>query len=301
MTSTEIHRSPRTTGRGGASARLTERLAALTMPCPVHPSSHLVEAATTEWARAVGLEPDPAAPWLAARAFARCETRAVTLFARWLTLAARLREDPGAIGGALAVAGGAEPGPAPPERAFTGLWRSCAPGMSEAWRERFTGALAAQREALLATGAPTAEDYPSTGRDAFGRYLFDLVEPCRETEVPEAVALSRQWRALAEAGADVAAWCLDVASGRGYVSVAEALVERSTIDGEAAEEWVIDRLAVRMEELWAAARAVPALTERYGLGFGVSREVTGVACAFLTVPRAYLEWLMQKPRYRHCG
>ncbi|MGC5011200.1 terpene synthase family protein [Streptosporangium sp. DT93] len=299
MTSTEVHRSPRAAGREAVSAGLTERLAALTMPCPVHPSSHLVEAATAEWAHAMGLEPDPDAPWLAGRAFARCETRAVTLLARWLTLAARLRESPGAIGGLLAVAGGAEPGPEPLERAFSGLWRSCAPGMGDAWRARFTAALAAQREALLATGTPAAEEYPPLGRDAFGRYLFDLVEPCRETEVPEAVASSRQWRALAEAAADVAAWCVDAEGGRGYVSAAGALLERSTAG--TAEEWVIDRLAVRMEELWAAARAVPALTERHGLGFGASREVTGVACAFLTVPRAYLEWLMRKPRYRHCG
>ncbi|GAA3408694.1 hypothetical protein GCM10018952_06740 [Streptosporangium vulgare] len=325
------------------------------MPCPVHPSIHLVEAAVADWARAAGLDPDPAASRLAGRAFARCETGEVTALARWLTWMSRLRRTPEALTPVLAVAEGGEPGPAPLERAFSGLWTACAPGMSGAWRERFTAGLAAQREALLPRGTPTAlppvtpppfspgtslspgappprpretpadlspgaspgggSGTPSAGPtsagtpsagdpgdhtepygDAFGRYLFDLVEPCLGVEVPAPVRRSPRWRALVEASGDVAAWCEEAVAGHGHEGT--IFLERSNPE---AEEGKIDRVATRVEELWTAARAIPALTERHGLGFAASREVTRVACAFLTIPRAYLERLLETPRYRHLG
>lgn len=304
------------------------------MPCPVHPSIHLVEAATAGWARAAGLDPDPAASRLAGRAFARCETGAVTALARWLTWMSCLRRAPEALAPVLAVAGGGEPGPVPLERAFSGLWTACAPGMSGAWRERFTAGLAAQREAIISRGTPTplspgtppprsretpaplsprtpmtgSPETPVTGDhsergartesygDAFGRYLFDLVEPCLGVEVPAPVWRSPQWRALVEASGDVAAWCEEAVAGRGHEGTIS--LERSNPE---AEEGKIDRVATRVEELWTAARAIPALTERHDLGFAASREVTRVACAFLTIPRAYLERLLETPRYRHLG
>ncbi|MEU8384801.1 hypothetical protein AB0C32_37245, partial [Streptosporangium sp. NPDC048865] len=214
------------------------------------------------------------------------------------------------------------PGPAPLERAFSGLWAACAPRMSGAWRERFTAGLAAQREALLSRGtpsdhgtppprpretpsghgtpsppphgAPPATDRVEPRADAFGRYLFDLVEPFLGVEVPDPVGRSPQWRALAGASGDVAAWCEEAVAGHGHGGT--IFLERSNPE---AGEWIIDRVATRMEELWTAARAIPALTERHGLGFAASREVTRVACAFLTIPRAYLELLLETPHYRH--
>ncbi|MGS2643506.1 hypothetical protein [Streptosporangium sp. LJ11] len=314
MTRTEVHGPPHAIS---PPARLTERLAALVMPCPVHPSIHLVEAAAADWARAAGLDPDPAASRLAGRAFARCETGAVTPLARWLTWMSRLRQAPEALTPVLAVAAGGEPGPAPLERAFSGLWAACAPRMSGAWRERFTAGLAAQREAILprepaaalspgtpakprSSGAPAEPCSSGTpaepGGDAFGRYLFDLVEPCLGVEVPAPVWRSPQWRALVEASGNVAARCEEAVAGRGHAGT--VFLERSNRE---AEEWIIDSVATRMEELWTAARAIPALTERHDLGFAASREVTRVACAFLTIPRAYLEWLLETPRYRHLG
>ncbi len=278
------------------------------MPCPVHPSIHLVEAAVAGWARAAGLDPDPAASRLAGWAFARCETGAVTTLARWLTLMSRLRRSPEALTPILAVAEGGEPGPAPLERAFSGLWTACAPGMSDAWRERFTAGLTAQREATVSPRTPATGHHGDPGdpgdpggraesrKDAFGRYLFDLVEPCLGVEVPVPVWRSPQWRALAEASGDVTAWCEEAVAGRGHAGTIS--LERSN---PGAEEGKIDRVATRMEELWTAARAIPALTERHDLGFAASREVTRVACAFLTIPRAYLERLLETPRYRHLG
>ncbi|MGJ6961561.1 hypothetical protein ACSDR0_06575 [Streptosporangium sp. G11] len=293
MTRTEVHEPPHA---APPPAGLTERLAALAMPCPVHPSIHLVEAATSDWARAAGLDPDPAASRLAGWAFARCETGAATLLARWLTWMSRLRQAPEALTPVLAVAAGGEPGPAPLERAFSGLWAACAPGMGRAWRERFTAGLAAQREATLARGTSPGGERTGAAGSAFGRYLLDLAEPCLGVEVPEPVWRSPQWRALAEASGDVAAWCEEAVAGHGHADT--IFLERSNRE---AEEWTIDRVATRMEELWTAARAIPALTERHGLGFAASREVTRVACAFLTIPRAYLELLLEIPRYRHLG
>ncbi|WP_433255070.1 terpene synthase family protein [Streptosporangium sp. CA-135522] len=284
---------------GGAALRapLTERLAALTAPCPMHPSMYQIEAAVIDWSRKVGLDTGPGVGvhLLAGRAFARYGMGTVTLFARWLTWMSRLREEPSALAGVLAVAGGGEPGP-PLERAFADLWRACAPGLGEGGRERFLAGLIAQQAALLGAGTPSIEEYPALARAGFGAYLFDLVESCTGVEVPAPIRRSPQWRAVAEASGDVAAWCDDLVAGRGHVTAASASLG---LCGEAAEQWVIDRVVARMEELWTAARAISPVVERHSLGFVASGEVIQVACAFLTIPRAYLEWLLESPRYRH--
>ncbi|MEV8630472.1 terpene synthase family protein [Streptosporangium sp. NPDC051023] len=324
---TQLHGPPGGTSPG---IPLGERLAAMSVPCPMHPSVHRIEAAVIDWARRTGLDADPAAGvhLLAGRAFARHDTGTATLFACWLTWLSRLRREPSAFAGVLAVAGGGEPGPAPVERAFADLWRACAPGMSDKWRERFRAGLAAQRAALLGAGASSVsvEDYPARGRAGFGRYLFDLVEPCAGVEVPASVQESPRWRSVVEASGDVVTWCDDLATGGGYVAAASAFLHRETVPGTTtaprtaprtatgvtgetapvagavpgtAVEWVVDRVVDRMEELWTAARTLPTLVERCNLGLAASREVIQVACAFLTIPRAYLEGLLESPRYRH--
>ncbi|SNR90080.1 hypothetical protein SAMN05216276_1001100 [Streptosporangium subroseum] len=321
---TELRRPP---CAATPAAQLAERLAAMAMPCPMHPSVYQIEAAVIDWSREVGLDADPGAHRLAGRAFAGYDTGTASLFARWLTWLSRFREDPAAFAGVLAVAEGGEPGALPLERSFANLWRACAPGMSQEWRERFLAGLTAQHEALLAIGTPiqdrpsagertpirdrpstgerppfqdcpSIEDYPALGRNAFGPYLFDLVEPCAGVEVPAPVQESPRWRAVVEASGDVAAWCDDLTTGRGYVAVASTWLDRPD---DTAVEWVIDRVVTRMEELWTAARAIPLLLERHDLGFAASREATRVACAFLTIPRAYLEWFLESSRYRHLG
>ncbi|MEV7009356.1 terpene synthase family protein [Streptosporangium sp. NPDC051022] len=288
---------PRAALRTPLGERLGERLAAMSVPCPMHPSVHRIEAAVIDWARGTGLDTDPAAGvhLLAGRAFARYDTGVATLFARWLTWLSRLRGEPSAFEGVLAIAGGGEPGPAPLERAFADLWRACAPAMSDGWRERFTAGLVAQRAALPGARVSSGEDRPAPGGAGFGRHLFDLVEPCVGVEVPARIQESPQWRSAAEASGDVVAWCDDLAAGGGRGTAVSAPPD----GGEAAAEWVADRVVARMEELWNAARALPLLVERCDLGFAASRDVIRVACAFLTIPRAYLEGLLESPRYRH--
>ncbi|MER7129324.1 terpene synthase family protein [Streptosporangium saharense] len=264
---------------------LRERLAALSAPCPVHPSAHRIEAAVIDWARRTGLDADPAqgVHRLAGRAFARHDTGTATLFARWLTLLTRLRREPSALPGVLAVAGGCEPGPAPVERAFADLWEACAPTMSDGWRERFVAGLA----------VPDA-----TG---FGRRLLDLAEPCLGVEVPAPLQESRRWRATTEAGGDVVTWCDALLTGHLPLPSARTaeVSEVSEVSDRAVHAPVIDRVVERMEELWSAARALPPLVGRHDLGLDASREVIQVACAFLTIPRAYLEGLLESRRYRH--
>ncbi|GAA3119062.1 terpene synthase family protein [Streptosporangium carneum] len=335
--------------RGGTplGERLGERLAAMSAPCPMHPSVHRIEAAVIDWARRTGLEADPTAGvhLLAGRAFARHDTGTATTFACWLTWLSRLRDEPSALAGVLAVAGGGEPGPAPVERAFADLWRACAPAMSDGWRERFVAGLAAGTAGLApghakppgtgtagttrttgTTGARTAgtnradagtagtrtagtasaEERPARSGAGLGRRLSDLVEPCVGIEVPAQVGESPRWRSMVEASGDVVTWCDDLATGGGYAAAASALLGGGGVPGRAGEAgagttvgWAADRVADRMEELWASARALPVLVERCGLDFAASREVIQVACAFLTIPRAYLEGLLESPRYRH--
>ncbi|MFC3981849.1 hypothetical protein [Streptosporangium jomthongense] len=269
---------------------LRERLAALSAPCPMHPSAHRIEAAVIDWARRTGLDADPAEEVhrLAGRAFARHDTGTATLFARWLTLLTRLRRQPAALPGVLAVAGGGEPGHAPVERAFADLWGSCAPGMSRRWRERFVSGLA------VPAGA------------GFGRQLLDLAEPCLGVEVPATLQESRRWRAATEAGGDVVTWCDALLTGRLPVVAAPPSppvppvpAARAEAFPQGAQARAVDRVVERMEELWAAARVLPPLVGRHGLGLDASREVIQVACAFLTIPRAYLEGLLESRRYRH--
>ncbi|MBG0816219.1 terpene synthase family protein [Planomonospora sp. ID82291] len=326
---TELRTPPRT---AALLAPLTERLAALSAPCPMHPSVHRIEAALIEWSRLAGLEVDRAAALhrVAGRAFARCDVGAATLFARWLAWARRFREESDAYTGVLMAAEGADPGPRPVERAFAGLWRESAAGMSREWRERFLAGLTAQRAALLdaASSAPP----PTRSRAVSGPYLFDLAEPCLGVEVPAPVAADRRWRALVEASGDVVTWCDDLAAGHRTAGhghgtatghrtaghghghgtatghrtaghghghgTATATGHRTAGHGghdgrgdEAAR--VVERLVARTEELWTAALTVPVLVERHGLGLAAGRDVTRVACAFLTVSRAHLEHLRE--------
>ena len=57
-----------------------------------------------------------------------------------------------------------------------------------------------------------------------------------------------------------------------------------------------DRIAARAEDLRTSARRLPALFDRFGFSTGQARDVSKVACAFLTAPRATLEWLLESSR-----
>ncbi|MFF4417280.1 terpene synthase family protein [Streptosporangium sp. NPDC001559] len=201
-------------------------------------------------------------------------------------------------------------GVSPVEAAFRDLWGTTAPRMSRRWRERFAHGLAAQGAACrteaenrCAGRVPSITEYPVLRRGTVGPYLFDLVEPCLGVEVPAELRECRTWRTLVDACNDVTAWCNDVASHHkerangdvhNYVMVAAHAFGLS--DAEAVA-WVNDRIAERAEDLRAAARRLPGLFDEFGLTPVEARNASKVACAFLTAPRAQLEWLLESERY----
>ncbi|GAA3119083.1 terpene synthase family protein [Streptosporangium carneum] len=201
-------------------------------------------------------------------------------------------------------------GVTPVEAAFGDLWEATAPRMSPRWRERFTRGLVAQGAACrteaenrCAGRVPSVAEYPALRRGTAGPYLFDLVEPCLGVEVPVELRESPTWRTLVDACNDVTAWCNDVASHpkerangdvHNYVTVAAHAF--GLPDAEAVA-WVNDRIAERAEDLRAAARRLPGLFDEFGLSPLQARNASRVACAFLTAPRAQLEWLLESSRY----
>ncbi|MGC5011202.1 terpene synthase family protein [Streptosporangium sp. DT93] len=304
---------------------LVELVPAMSAPCRMHPSVELIAAELALWARDTGLEPPPGAGFerMAGRAFAAFDTRAASLFAKWLTWlfhfddewdekpagrAAEIMET--AFGRLDRLARASAHARSPVEVAFADLWETTSGRMSTRWRHRFLAGLAAQGEACrteaenrCAGRVPSPAEYPRLRRGTAGPYLFDLVEPCLGVEVPAGLRESVTWRTLVDACNDVTAWCNDVASHHkerangdvhNYVTVAATAFGLS--DG-AAVAWVNDRIAARAEDLRTSARRLPALFDRFGFSTSQARDVSKVACAFLSAPRAQLEWLLESSRY----
>ncbi|WP_066365836.1 terpene synthase family protein [Herbidospora mongoliensis] len=187
--------------------------------------------------------------------------------------------------------------------AFADLWRVTAPDMSPAWEQRFTARMEAQAQACRMQAVnrsigrvPSAGEYPALRRDVFAGAGAEIIEGCLRIEVPGRLHATPPWRTLLDAVVDVTAWCNDVASlgkERGdphnYLRVAA-----SRIGVPAPAEWVADRIVERAEDLTDAAKALP---EAYA-ELGVPDEVEKVASSLFGVPRAYLEWLLESPRYQ---
>ncbi|MFE3448174.1 terpene synthase family protein [Nonomuraea sp. NPDC059194] len=284
---------------------LISRVPALAAPCRMHRSVHAIEAAVIDWTRRTGLHVDrrSACHRLAARAFAEFDARAAALFAQWLTWLFHLDDlvdEAGQPYPRLFEGTGAHP----LEAAFTDLWRATSATMSDDWRLRFATNLQRQADACRAQAdnrvsgrVPTVEEYPALRRGTAGPFLYDLVEPCLRVEVPPELAAAEPWQALVEACADVAAWCNDLASlpkERGDAHNFVVVVTHELDLGEPeAVDWVLDRIAGRCADMRAAARRLP-LDE---LPARTARDVSKVACAYLTAPRAHLDWVTESERY----
>lgn len=318
--------SPEASGVVAASLLpLAELVPVMSAPCGMHPAVEEIGAELAAWARTSGLAAPPRAGFerMAARAFTGFGMDSALLFAKWLTWlfhfddewdekpAGRAAEIVEATFARLdLVARAPARASSPVEMAFADLWETTSGRMSTRWRQRFLAGLATQGRACrseaenrCAGRVPSPAEYPRLRRGTVGPYLFDLVEPCLRVEVPAGLRESTTWRTLVDACNDVTAWCNDVASHRkerangdvhNYVTVAATAFGLS--DG-AAVTWVNDRIAARAEDLRTSARRLPTLFDRFGLSTGQARDVSKVACAFLTAPRAQLEWLLESSRY----
>lgn len=314
---------------------LLARVPALAGRCRMHPRTGPAGEHVLRWARQVGLAGTGAAEQrlrhigshrMAGRVFSESTEDELLLFARWFAwimtlddhwderaLAPTIREvDHTYERLAQVVERGVEPVAVNPlERAFTQLWQAVAPSMSPAWHERFLLHLGRHHRATrwevetrLAGRPASLDDYPPYRRATFATFIYDVGEAIFGTELPAALVSSPAWTNLADAANDAAAWCNDVltqdkdragADLTNYVLVAEHHLGLSPTE---ATDWVVDRIAVRMDDLHDAARALPAYYRRTSTSHGVARAASKVACAYLAVPHANLEWTIEAGRYR---
>ncbi len=313
---------------------LMSQIPSLAMPCRVHRSMAEIGCAVVAWAWQVGLVGDERAATrfrhagferLACRALPESKAGEVTLFGKWLAWLSFFDDelDEGALGssaeavedayGGVVAAlhrGQARRDAWPIEVAVVDLWHETAVRMSPAWRSRFLDRLSLHRAASRqqaenrrAGCIPTLDDYPLLRRATVGAYMFDLLEPALRVEVPGWLVETRAWTTLIEGTSDVMALSNDIASlakdracgdVHNYIIVISHALGMSTLQAAA---WVNDRIAERIAQMHAAARALPSEFARLRMAPGPARGASKVACALLGAPRAHLEWLMESGRY----
>lgn len=199
----------------------------------------------------------------------------------------------------------------PMERAFTRLWQVTAARMGPAWRGRFRADLELNRQSTqweihtkrVGRFSPLTE-YPPHRRVASASFIFDSCEAVLGTELPTSLLSLPAWSDLADAANDVSTWLNDVltldkdeheADLTNYVLAARHHLGLSLTE---AISWVIDRISARTSEMHEAARALPAVYRGLGLSHGVARAASKVACAYLALPHANVEWICEAARYR---
>lgn len=311
---------------------LLDRVAAQSGPGRVHPAVWSIDESTEAWARRTGLitgDPDSSAlararfGRLAARLLPDADRDRAELYGRWLIWLFAFDDlrDEGPLGGSATAVetrfaellkalrrGGPRPEADPLELALTELWGATAHGMSREWRHRFMNRLEDHRAACAEEAVHrrtrhvcSVEDYPGLRRRTAGLFMFDLLEPALDRELPAGVIRSPAWNALVQATADIIAWSNDVISYPGerkaghdthnYLAV---LARAYGLEPDQTAAWVTDRITERLPEAAAAARRLPAECLRLDLTGESAHEA---ARTLLAAPRAYLDWLHESGRY----
>ena len=300
----------------------------------MHKNTDMAGQQVLRWAREAGLAGDPTVirrlyaiggHRMAGRVFTDSSDDKLVLFSQWLTWVILLDDHwdehscptPQEIDHTYTrllhvVDHDREPAYADPmERAFTRLWQVTTPGMGPAWRARFRAHLELNRKSTQweihtrRTGrfSPLAE-YPPHRRVASASFIFDICEAVLGTELPEALMSLLAWSDLADAANDVSTWVNDVltldkdeyeADLSNYVLAAR---HHLGLTSSAAISWVIDRISARITEMHRASCALPAVYRRLGLSHGTARAASKVACAYLALPHANIEWICEAARYR---
>ncbi|MGW6937589.1 terpene synthase family protein [Streptomyces xanthophaeus] len=328
-------------------AALVAQVPALRGTCRLHPDTERAGRLARAWAREVGLTADDAGEHrlrgigghrLAGRMFSELSFAQLALLTRWCTWIgllddhwderarpAHAREVDDTFNSFIRITeDDAEPASsASLVKAFNELWRATAPPMSPDWRRRFRAGLESNRRATLweldtrRAGRPASlAAYPAHRRATFATFIYEVGEAILGTELPHALATAPAWTEVADAANDAAAWCNDLVSlareQRGGSLTNHVLVAEHELGLSRAEaiDWVIRRTGERMHDLHLASRALSPLFSRLALAPGTARAASKVACAYLLVPHANLEWMTEAGRYRaaphgngapHCG
>ncbi|GAA1586977.1 hypothetical protein GCM10009678_81880 [Actinomadura kijaniata] len=314
---------------------MTERVSGLATPSVLPSDAWPLGERVTTWARANGLvlgDPDSSplgrarCDRLAARLFPAADLDRLELLGRWLTwafalddmldcepLAASATGVHGLYEALLAAVrrGHATPGARPLESTLVELWDATAAGMTRDWRRRFLQHMEEHRAGCAQEAvnrrigeAPGVDDYPSVRRRACAPFLFDLVEPMLDVELPTGLLVTPWWKNLSEATADIVAWSNDVAShareaergdAHNHVTVLSAAYD---FPPERTVEWVVERIEHRAGDLAAAGRTMDEALNWLQLTPERRSDVERVVGVFLALPRAHIDWLCESGRYR---
>ncbi|MET9608100.1 hypothetical protein ABZZ17_24035 [Streptomyces sp. NPDC006512] len=315
-------------------AALVAQVPALRGSCRLHPDTERAGHLARAWAREVGLAADDAGEHrlrgigghrLAGRMFSELSFGQLALLTRWCTWIGLLddhwdermrpasaREVDDTFNSFIHCTeyDGELASRAPLVKAFDELWRATAPPMSPDWRRRFRAGLENTRKATLweletrQAGLPASlAAYPAHRRATFATFIYEVGEAILGTELPHALATAQAWTDVADAANDAAAWCNDLVSlareQRAGSLTNHVLVAEHELGLSRAEaiDWVIHRTAERMNDLHLAARALSPLYSRLALTPATARAASKVACAYLLVPHANLEWMTEAGRY----
>ncbi|MDL4771251.1 MULTISPECIES: terpene synthase family protein [Thermomonosporaceae] len=313
---------------------LTDRVAALAAPSAMRPDAWPLGERVDAWARGRGLvlgEPDTTplgrarCERLAARAFPTADLDRVDLFARWLTWTFALDDTvdhaPFA-GSATAVhglyddllrgvrCGHARPGARPLESTLVELWQATSAGTSRDWRRRFLAHMEENRDGCAEEAVnrrvgrvPSLKAYAALRRRACGPFMYDLIEPVLGVEVPVRLLATPDWRTVTEGTADIVAWTNDLVSHVCEAARDDAhnmpsvLAAAYGIDPGKAGEWVVERIAIRIGDVAAAARTLPGMLDLLRPTDEQRDAAVQVVRVLLDTPRAHVEWLIESGRY----
>lgn len=306
---------------------LISRIPLLSTPVRAHEAEDDIEASLNAWAlRGQLVSAGPAYDrfqahrfgFLASHTFPDAKADDVVLWAQWLAWLVVLEDshedgksDVGkrTLSGVLAGRRDRK-GLSPIDKALRELWTATAPRSGPAWRRRFVGKLDLHQAACANEAANrrrgrllSPSEYVVLRRGTFGAYLFDLIEAVLRTEVPARMLATSTWRTLYEGSIDVSAWFADIASfapdqaAEDTHNMVYVAAKAFGMPPTAAIDWVGERIIERCAQMRAAVLTLPGLFDRCGYDRPTATYLSRVACALLTLPRAYFEWLLTSARY----
>ncbi|KOV86342.1 hypothetical protein [Nocardia sp. NRRL S-836] len=200
-------------------------------PEAMHPHAGLLEADLASWVRRAGLPEDQVlrdgVARLTAGVLPSARTERLVALARWFAVLFWLDDrsdhdqaDPEEVGRTsrsllAAMTGSAAAGPL--ATAVGEEWRDVSEPMSQEWKARALKAFAWHGEALAAEARrrrlmPTRASYGDLRPWTNGVFLYHLMEPLHDVQLPHEFAESLLWHLIVHTASDITAWRNDIAS-----------------------------------------------------------------------------------------